>query len=656
MIIPKEDILKAKEIIGDKGADIIASLLHLEQYDERSRKALCCFHNEKTPSMIWRPQNHAFQCYGCGRSCDLLDAYMLTGSTFVEACQRLFDEADMTMNFVERGTPTNREYYYPKVEYATNKNKIVEYYKKRCISKETLDYLDIQQDTKGNILFQTFDANDVLVNVKVRPARAIKKGEPKCWWLKDNNGKPYSTSHLLFNRNKINITQPLIITCGESDCATCIECGLYNAVSIPMGDQNTQWLSEEWEFLNNFETIVLVHDNDEAGRKFVKEVSRRLGEYRVKIVDIPEVVQVDVKKVFVKDLNEYLYYCGKDAVVEVINNAKETEIPSIVDYTEIEEFDMSDVDGFTSGFEGLDRCLGKFYEGTTNILTGITGSGKSSFLSTMICRSIEQGFPCFVYSGELSNPSLKNWVDSVHAGQRNIDEYRQSDGFRYYKIRKEANKKINEYYKGQLYFYRDSFDHKSSNLLATMESVVRRYGVKTIILDNLSSINLENDDNNKWMRMDEFIRDVIEFSKKWQVIIFLVLHPKKMDMVRRMNIFDLQGVVSSVNLAHRVISLYRVQKKDRDGVLGRNGKWITPPIKSDVVVDILKDRYGAGAGRSIYLWYDIPSKRFYDSIESLDKQYEWDGTDYTGKKLPYFDYEKWSEDMADDVFGEVVNG
>lgn len=604
--------------------------------------------------MIWRPKNHAFQCYGCGRSTDLLDAYMLKGDTFIEACQKLFEQASMNVVFSEYKAKTSRDYYYPKAEYASNKDKIVEYYKLRCISKETLDYLDIQQDKHGNILFQTYDNNDVLVNVKVRPARSIKKGEAKCWWLKDNAGKPYSTSHLLFNRNKINITQPLIITCGESDCATCIECKMTNAVSIPMGDQNTQWIAEEWEWLNNFDTIILVHDNDDAGAKFVKEVSRRLGEYKVKIADIPSVVDWEGKKVHVKDLNEYLYYCGKDAVIDVINNAKESDIPSIVDYTEIQEFDMSDVDGFQSGFEELDRYLGKFYMGTTNILTGISGSGKSSFLSTIICKSIEDGFPCFVYSGELSNPSLKNWVDSVHAGQRNVEEY-MNHGFKYYKIKPEASKAMNKHYKGKLYFYKDSFDHKSSNLLSAMESVVRRFGVKTIILDNLSSINLDADDNNKWNKMDEFIRDVIEFSKKWQVIIFLVLHPKKMDMVRRMNIFDLQGVVSSVNLSHRVLSLYRVQKKDRDGVQSKNGKWVVPPIKSDVVIDILKDRYGSGANKSVYLWYDIPSKRFYDSIDSLNKQYAWDKNVYN-EPLPYFDYDKWYEDTASEVFGEVING
>ena len=88
---------------------------------------------------------------------------------------------------------------------------------------------------------------------------------------------------------------------------------------------------------------------------------------------------------------------------------------------------MSDVPGFTTGLYELDMALDKFYLGTTTILTGIPGSGKSSFLSTLICKSIEQGFPCFIYSGELSNPSLKNWVDFVHAGQRGINAYRSSN-------------------------------------------------------------------------------------------------------------------------------------------------------------------------------------------------------------------------------------
>ena len=132
-------------------------------------------------------------------------------------------------------------------------------------------------------------------------------------------------------------------------------------------------------------------------------------------------------------------------------------------------------------------------------------------------------------------------------------------------------------------------------------------------------------------------------------MLVLVLHPRKMDTVRRMGLFDLSGVTSSVNLSHRVISLYRVQEADRRGEMSRNGKWIKKPLKGNVILDIQKDRFGSGGGRSMSLWYDKPSKRFYTNPDNLAYRYAWDKGG-TSDMLQYFDKSQW-DDNDDEVFG-----
>lgn len=650
MVIDKDLILRAKDTLGDRNADIIAEKLGLADYDSKSRKAKCPVHREDTASFIYNPKAHNFHCFGCGCNVDIIDAYIKCGKTYIEAVEQLFSEAGIPYSFAERGVHSSADYKYPKPEYAGSKDKVYEYWKKRCISPETIDYLGIEQDKQGNTLFRYYDLNDVFTMCKVRISGKAAKGQTKCWCLPGSD-----TSHLLYNMNKVNVNQPLIITSGEGDCATAIECGFYNTVSICLGDSNTQYLASCWDFLQNFNEIILVHDNDASGEKFAKNLATRLGEYRVKIVDIPPFYEKeDGTKVKIKDLNELLFSCGKEAVVKAINEAQSTEINTVIDYSDVKEFDMSDVDGFTTGFRDMDSAIDKFYMGTTTILTGIAGAGKSTMLSTLACQSIEQGYPCFVYSGELSNMLLKNWIESVHAGQRGMDKF-EGVSKDYYRVNPTISKEIRSYYKEQLWFYKDGFDQKISTLLSTMESIVRKHGVKTIIIDNMSSVDLENDDNNKYIKQDEFIRNVIEFSKKWQVCCILVLHPRKMDMVRRMSIFDLQGCVSAVNLAHRVISLYRVQPREKEADV-RNGKLIRAGIKYDVICDVLKDRFGSGTGREIGLYYDIPSRRFYDSVASLDFKYAWDKRDYGNTPLPYGAYSlnKAEQDEAE-VFG-TING
>lgn len=652
MVVETEKIQEAKEALGDLNADLIANLLHIEKYDPH-RRVGCCpnpNHHDNNPSCSYDPKTMRFHCFSCGYTVDLVDAHMIgDGCTFLEACERVFELADIKYDFTEKNVRSSNKYYYPEPVFAPNKDMVYSYWRTRGISQATVDRLGIEQDTHGNTLFLTWDLNDVLVTCKVRPSRPVKKGENKIWYLKDDKGKPYDKSDLLYNINKINTTEPLIITSGEGDCAAAIECGFTNSCSICGGDGNLNWIAECWDFLQNFSEILLVPDNDKSGQDFAKAVSTRLGEYRTKIVKIPAVhTKEDGTKVKVKDLNELLFYEGKTAVVEAIKNAVDSKIDAIVDYSDVTQFDMSDVDGFRSGFEELDRAIDKFYMGTTNILTGISGSGKSSFLSTIICKSIEQGFPCFVYSGELSNPSLKNWVDCVHAGQRNIKRYEGKSGY-YYKVNPLAYADMNKYYKGQIYFYKDGFDQTADNLLATMEAVVRKHGVKTIIIDNMSSVDLQCDDKNKYFKQDEFIRKVIGFARRFDVCCWVVIHPRKLDMVRRMDIFDLQGVVGAVNLSHRVLALYRVQPKEKKGVTNAAGRVIEPPNPWDVEIAILKDRFGAGANHTVGLWYDIPSKRFFDSEESLDHQYQWDDMDYGNTRLPY---PPPQIDDCPEVFGE----
>ena len=572
--------------------------------------------------------------------------FIYKGMTYLQACQKLFDLAGIKYSFGELGVKTKHQYRYPKEVPIGDKSKIYAYFKKRCISPQTLDYADVRQDEEGNIVWNYYDSNDVLTMVKYRPSRKIHKGENKCWCQKNTD-----TSNLLFNMNRINTTAPLLICEGEPDCLSAIEAGFTNTVSVPLGSGNFHWIEENWDWLEQFDSIIVCSDNDEAGQKMQKEVVYRLGSWRTKVVEVPPIFDAENgKKYSINDLNEALYYLGKEKVLEIILNAKDSPVPGVIDFSDIQDVDLDQIDGITTGIRPLDRYLMKLFQGTLNIITGINGAGKSSFINQIICQSLEQDKNVFLFSGELPNFQTKNWLNSVLAGQRHIEERHWQDAT-YYKVSPEAKREIDEFYRGRLYIYEDGRSNRMTDLLKTMEDSVRKYGTKLLILDNLTAINLECSDDNKYNKQSELIMNLIAFAVKFNVIVLLVVHPHKIDTMRRLNKMDVQGISAIIDLAHRIISLYRVSDKDKQGEPKLNGSgWRVKPIKEDVLIDILKDRMLGYEGRSVGVYYDQPSRRFFTSEEDLDRRYSWDKHPYVGG-LPY--PPEQLNDEEDEVFGTV---
>ena len=653
MQIDRDAIMQAKEKLGDDNARIIVEELGISDYDERDMKCCCPFHQEDHASFIYNKKAFNFRCFGaCSRSYDILDVLMYKGMTYAQACRKLFELAGMPYSFGELGVKTRRQYQYPKEVVCDDKSKVYEYFKKRKISPQTIDYADVRQDSEGNAVFNYYDTNDVLTMVKYRPSRKIKKGENKCWGQKGADTTP-----LLFNMNRINTTVPLLICEGEPDCLSAIEAGFTNAVSVPLGSTNFHWIEENWDFLEQFDSIIICSDNDEAGLKMQKECIYRLGSWRTKVVEVPQ-LYVDTttnQRYSVNDLNEVLYYFGKEKVMEIILDAKHSPVPGVVDFADIEDIDLDALDGIPTGLPNLDRYLMKLFYGTLNIVTGINGSGKSSFLNQVICQCLDRGENAYLFSGELPNFQAKNWLNFIFAGQRNVKECQYNDST-FYKVTPEAKKAISEFYRGRLYIRQDGESNKAADLLKSMEDSVRKYGTKLLILDNLTAINLESNDSNKYDKQADFIMDLIAFAVKFNVVVILVVHPHKIDMMRRLSKMDVQGISAIIDLAHRIISLYRVQESDRQGVPKLNGNgWKVKPIKADVIFDILKDRLTGYESRSIETFYDRPSKRFFTTEEELDYQYAWDKRKYN-TPLPFPPQQLAEDDSEDEVFGRVNDG
>lgn len=619
MLEVKELIRKAKEALGDENAFIIADILELEDFDDKELKARCPYHREDTASFIYNRKNYTMHCFGCSRTVDAIDVLMEAGQTFIDATKWLCYKAGIEFTCPEQHVKTLPRYKYPVEESRNNDmTKVYEYLNSRGISKSTVDYLDIRADFQGNIAFHTYDQFDTLTVVNYR--KSYKTKENKCWFQKDAD-----VADILWNMNRVNTTKPLVITEGQIDCASVIEAGYLNCVSILKGCQGMGWIENCWDWLQQFDSIIVFSDGDVPGIKMRNEVINRLGAMKCKYVELPKELEFkDTGTVVpVKDANEILQAKGKEYLLELINTAKDMPITSVAKLSEIKELNPTEMDGFEVGIKQLDDELMKIFTGGVTLLTGLPSAGKTTFLNQVVLRAMDSGYKTFLFSRELLNGMSKGWFAQVAAGRRNMSPIKLGNGKDFYVVNEDAKKQITSHYDDMFFIYKDEEENSEDKLFESMELCATKKGIRLFIIDNLLTVSLNSDgtDNNK--AQTDFMNRLIRFSMQYDVVVLTVAHPRKLQSGVDIGLFDISGSQNIVNLATRTISLKRVSESIKADVKSKYYGY-------DVIISVIKDRI-FGSTKEIPVYYDKICRRFFSNYEEFDWIYGWDKKTYFGR-------------------------
>ena len=589
------------------------TVVSIEETD-RFENVYCC--ETSTQSFVLKDFILTSNCFSCGRNYGIIDLYLDQGMTYLEAVEKLFKQVDMDYNFSQRGVLSSSSYKYPKRE-TSDKTNALKYLELRGISEKIASYVDIQSDKNGNIAFPFYDSNDVLMTMKYRLGRKFIKGEDKakCW---SQVGADFSP--LLFNMNRVDPSKPLVITEGEIDALSVLEAGYNNVVSIPNGCSNTQWVQYNWDWLEQFDKIILWFDSDEPGVKARNDVIYRLGTWRTYYVEISN-DDTAPNGARLKDANEILYFKGKDRVLYYINKPFEVPVENVSDLSKAEDFDIEHAEGLYTGIKELDDKIYKLTFGTLNIITGKSGEGKSVFVNQVaICQALQQGYDVFVFSGELPAPILRNWVETNMIGREYIT---MKDGH-VRVLNSEKRKLMQNWYAGRVLVYDDDYNTTSTALLNKMEELARKCGTKVFLIDNLMMVDLECNEEGRLQAEKEFVNKLIFFAKKYNVLVFLVAHPRKTGEVR-VTKEDIAGSGNIVNLAHMVFSVHRYTDAEKEGQTNTRNQYIKgkEPIKEDSCIEVLKNRI-TGVLPLVKLYFDYPSYRFYkDAKNELWFRYGW---------------------------------
>lgn len=455
-----------------------------------------------------------------------------------------------------------QKYHLPKWENFTElTDKAVRWFSERMIGQRTLRDMKVsstiaympQIQKETSCIAFPFYRNNSLVNVKYRDGRKNFKLEK-------------GAERIFYNHDAIRHKE-LIITEGEIDTLTFINDGFNNVVSVPNGAStgNMEYLNVKE--LDHIDTFYIAVDNDAKGLDLRNEFIRRLGAERCKIVSFKQY----------KDANEYYCANGHGSLEELIKNAKQPKVEDVLTVDDFEDeidnlFENGLQRGKTIGLDGFDELV-SFELGRLLVATGTPSSGKSNFIDYInIQLNIKHGWKIGYWSPE-SSPNEKHYstLASMLIGKTYSKQYTSRS--------EHINAKT--FIKQNFYWINSDNVYDIDNILKKFEYLVKAHGVKVIVIDPYTNIVAEERDERRFVKY--MLNSLTRFAKKYNVLVQLVAHPRKMEknkdgIIPVPSMYDISGSADFWNKCDYGIAIGR-EYNIEDSKLESNGYVVVHKVK-----------------------------------------------------------------------------
>lgn len=404
----------------------------------------------------------------------------------------------------------------------------------RRISPETLERYRVFADGNGTVVFPYIpEGGDYATHLKFR---SIKE---KQFWSSKNTRKTLCGWHALEPR-----CRAVILTEGEMDMLSMAEYG-FQTLSIPYGGGGAgkqDWIEEEWDNLQRFDTIYLAVETDSAGMVAIHEIAERLGRHRCKLIKLP-----------FKDANECLKRgVTKDQLLQLIRDARTldpSELKNAADFTDevIQRFHPTSKN--TMGFHlpwASVMETGFVEYGALTVLAGYSGHGKTEIVSQVVLSAAQQGVRACVASLEFK---ASKWL------QRQTRQAVRDPSPGPQTIRRALN------WMGENIWAVDVYGGmKADRAVEVFEYAYKRYGVRLFVLDNLSKLGIADDDLPEQKRV---INLFAEFAVRTNTHFILVHHLRKVeDDFSAGNKLSLKGSSAIGDMADDIWLVLRNRKKE----------------------------------------------------------------------------------------------
>ena len=309
--------------------------------------------------------------------------------------------------------------------------------------------------------------------------------------------------------------------------------------------------------------------------------------------------------------NYYGYHANKTtSLVQVTKDDKEKGVEWMT-LNDIKYVDISSLVHIPTGYTILDKKIMGLLLGDVTVMSGLSGSGKTSWLDCLALNVVDRGVKTAIWSGELQDFRFQSWIDQIAAGKNYVRKKEGYDGLYY--CPKQTAERINSWLGDKLLLYNNRWGNKWGKIFNGIRDAVEKRGCKLIILDNLVALNITDYDGDKYSQQTQFINDIKEYAKLWNIHIILVAHPRKdMGFLRKESI---SGTADLTNLCDNCFIIHRVNRDFKNrGSEFLGAEKINEYLGFDAVLEVAKNRSMGVVDELIGMYYERESRRLKNEI------------------------------------------
>ena len=424
-----------------------------------------------------------------------------------------------------------------------------------------------------------YDESGTVVAQKIRYANKDFKfiGEPK--------------KATLFGFNLWNNGKKLVITEGEIDAMSVSQAqnNKWPVVSIPNGAQGAKKsLAKCLDYLNGFEEVILMFDQDEPGRKAAIECAELFAPGKCKIASLP-----------LKDANECLQAGREQDIIQAIWNAKTYRPDGLVSVADLmDELTKPVETGYQWWLQPLtDLTFGR-RKGEIYGLGAGTGVGKTDFLTQQIAYDITTlGMKVgTVFLEQKPTETAKRVAGKIKGRRFHVPNSGWS---------KEELVDAVQGLNGKLVMY-DSFGETEWDVIkGKIRFMAVAEGIELIYLDHLTAMADTTDERGS---LEQIMKEMAGLANELGIIITFVSHlttpeGKPHEEGGRVTIRHFKGSRAIGFWSYLMLGLERDQQHDDQ---------IT---RQTTVLRVLKDRYtGQATGSTFYLGYEEDTGVLFETV------------------------------------------